>query len=153
VNDDDFKWNDLEEECIITPTVMAIAVYESQRSDIIVIRQEGEQGDDDHMIFVPVISLPRIIASLTELAERKGQLLKAPPVTPATTEPGPLKNDCPKCGTLREVFNVRYVMLAEDYPTGGMRVREEWLEVHCICGFGWKEFTQEDSASTKGVTH
>ncbi len=38
-------------------------------------------------------------------------------------------DNCPKCGAARGLFRVRYQQSGE----------QDWLQVHCVCWFGWKE--------------
>ncbi len=38
-------------------------------------------------------------------------------------------DNCPKCGASRGLFRIRYQQSGE----------QDWLQVHCICWFGWKE--------------
>lgn len=65
-NSSDFSWSDAREEgSIVAPEQAAIAVYENPNGDL-VIRQQGEMGEDDHFIYIQHTYLPRLIASLEQ---------------------------------------------------------------------------------------
>lgn len=59
-----------------------------------------------------------------------------------TTEYREKAIECPKCGNGRAFFRVHYQKSGE----------YEWLLVHCICGFGWKETTNDVNRAFKTMT-
>lgn len=63
---DEFNWVDARKEgTVVVPEQAAIAVYENPNGDL-VIRQQGEMGEDDHFIYIQHTYLPRLIASLEQ---------------------------------------------------------------------------------------
>ena len=58
----EFKWSE-SYDCIVFPTVQGVAVYRID-DDSVVIRQEGEPGDDDSFVIVPRKNLKSLIDAL-----------------------------------------------------------------------------------------
>ena len=57
---EEFKWGDSD---TLFPTAMAVAVYRAQNGQL-VIRQQGQYGDDDEVIFVPMSNVELLIEAL-----------------------------------------------------------------------------------------
>jgi hypothetical protein len=64
----DFKWSDLDEEDIVTPSVQAVAVYVNTKGSI-VIRQQRDMREDDDVIVLPVQAAERLIQKLGDMIE------------------------------------------------------------------------------------
>ena len=62
----DFKWYGEDADSVIFPEIQATAVYLNQTEDL-VIRQEGRTGEEDKIIIIPKIFLPKFLEKISEL--------------------------------------------------------------------------------------
>ena len=62
----DFKWyGEGADESIAIRGVSSVAVYLNNHGDV-VIRQEGQMGDDDQTVVVPVAFVPSLTAAISK---------------------------------------------------------------------------------------
>lgn len=60
----DWNWNgDEEKTSQVIPRVNALAVYSNANGDV-VIRQQGDMGEDDHVIIFPANHADTVIAAI-----------------------------------------------------------------------------------------
>jgi hypothetical protein len=59
----DFNWND--EDCVVFETMQGIAVYGNDCGQIL-IRQEGYNGNDDVVIFIPLNMAARVAKAIVD---------------------------------------------------------------------------------------
>ena len=60
----DWNWNGQEElQCTVVPRVHAVAVYANEMGEV-VIRQQGEMGEDDSVVVLPVSAAKELILAL-----------------------------------------------------------------------------------------
>ena len=62
---DDFNWNDLEKNDLITPSVQAVACYRNPAGDV-VIRQESALGEEDSWVVMSMDCAEKLANRLLE---------------------------------------------------------------------------------------
>lgn len=66
----DWKWHDESgKESTVFPTISAVAVYTNQAGEL-VIRQEGQMGEDDSVIVIPRIHAGAVISAMQSELEQ-----------------------------------------------------------------------------------
>lgn len=61
----DFDWSD---DSVCIPKVMAVSVYINSRSEI-VIRQEGDYGEEDNLVIIPREHVSALINKINEVTK------------------------------------------------------------------------------------
>lgn len=62
----DWNWYEQKPE-IVFPSVQAVAVYQNPDGDV-VIRQQGEMGEDDSVVIIPARNVDAVIAAIKTAA-------------------------------------------------------------------------------------
>jgi hypothetical protein len=68
----EFSWNQLEDGELLMPSASAVAVYLNDAGDI-VLRQQGDYGEDDEVVIVPFTFAPKLVKRLQDLMAIRGQ--------------------------------------------------------------------------------
>lgn len=68
---EEFKWTD--EDAICIPKVNAVAVYINPRKEI-VIRQEGDYGNEDQLVIIPSMHVSTLIHKLNEAMKELAEI-------------------------------------------------------------------------------
>jgi len=66
-----FEWHGEEKDSsVVFSSVNAVAVYRNESGDL-VLKQQGERGEDDDIIVIPEMFLPMVLSAINQAMQDK----------------------------------------------------------------------------------